>query len=113
MQMQQIYPFQDTYTSRTNSKKSRLAVLILLLSTLALCSGCEKEKAVGAGPAEVEVFDVIQKDVPIAREWVSTLSGFVNETSGRKYPVRHAGRQRDCDFHYSGAVLHDRAARRC
>jgi len=31
-----------------------------------------------AGPPAVEVVEVVQKDVPITREWVATLDGFVN-----------------------------------
>jgi membrane fusion protein, multidrug efflux system len=54
-----------------------LSFLLLLTGTLAF-SGCEKEKAAAAGPPDVEVFNVSQKDVPITREWVATLSGFVN-----------------------------------
>ena len=53
-------------------------VLILLMSAWLFLVGCEKEKPVAAGPPEVEVFDVVQKDVPITKEWVATLSGFVN-----------------------------------
>ena len=49
---------------------------ILLLAALGL-SGCEEAKPV-AGPADVEVVQVVQKDVPITREWVATLTGMVN-----------------------------------
>jgi len=31
-----------------------------------------------AGPPAVEVVEVLQKDVPITRDWVATLEGFVN-----------------------------------
>ncbi|HKM89160.1 MAG TPA: efflux RND transporter periplasmic adaptor subunit [Candidatus Acidoferrales bacterium] len=31
-----------------------------------------------AGPPDVEVVEVIQKDVPITKEWVATLNGLVN-----------------------------------
>jgi membrane fusion protein (multidrug efflux system) len=31
-----------------------------------------------AGPPDVEVFEVVQKDVPITKEWVATLDGLVN-----------------------------------
>jgi membrane fusion protein (multidrug efflux system) len=43
--------------------------------------GCKKkEEARTAGPPEVEVITVAQKDVPIYREWVGTLEGEVNAT---------------------------------
>ena len=41
--------------------------------------GCEeKEKAPPPSPPEVEVTDVIQRDVPIYQEWVAQLNGQVN-----------------------------------
>jgi RND family efflux transporter MFP subunit len=52
--------------------------LSILLTTLAFCSGCGKEKPVEAAPPVVEVVEVTQKDVPITREWVATLTGKVN-----------------------------------
>src|SRR5579863_9103729 len=55
---------------------SRLETAILLTGALGL-SGCEQAKPV-AGPADVEVVQVVQKDVPISREWVATLTGMVN-----------------------------------
>ncbi len=54
----------------------RLLSTILLTAALGL-SGCEEAKPV-AGPADVEVVAVVQKDVPITREWVATLTGMVN-----------------------------------
>jgi RND family efflux transporter MFP subunit len=55
---------------------SPLAVL-----TAAVCSvtGCGGPKAAPAVPRpEVEVANVVQKDVPIVSEWVATLDGYVN-----------------------------------
>src|SRR5271170_4496872 len=52
--------------------------LFILLTTLAFCGGCGKEKPVEAAPPVVEVVEVTQKDVPITREWVATLTGKVN-----------------------------------
>ncbi len=50
-----------------------LSVLFMLLS------GCQGQKAAPAAPApEVEVGEVVQKDVPIYGEWVATLDGYVN-----------------------------------
>jgi membrane fusion protein, multidrug efflux system len=56
----------------------RKSALFLLAATLAWSSGCEKEKAAEAPPPIVEVAEVTQKDVPIVREWVATLTGKVN-----------------------------------
>jgi len=50
------------------------ALCIALLSTA--CG--KKEQTVEAAPPNVEVAPVVQKDVPITREWVATLDGLVN-----------------------------------
>jgi membrane fusion protein, multidrug efflux system len=52
---------------------------ILAGGTLLLGTGCEKKQAVAAaGPPDVEVAEVVQRDVPISMEWVGTLDGLVN-----------------------------------
>ena len=40
--------------------------------------GCGKMGPPPAGPPAVEVVEVVQKDVPLTKEWVATLDGFVN-----------------------------------
>ena len=49
----------------------------LLCGTLVL-GGCRKEKPAPPPPPTVEVMTVIQKDVPIYKEWVGALDGYVN-----------------------------------
>ena len=49
----------------------------LLLFAMTFLSGCGEKKAEAAAP-DVEVVQVVQKDVPITREWVATLTGKVN-----------------------------------
>jgi membrane fusion protein (multidrug efflux system) len=51
--------------------------MLFLAAALSGFSGCKEEKPPAAAPI-VEVVDVVQKDVPITREWVSTLTGLVN-----------------------------------
>jgi membrane fusion protein (multidrug efflux system) len=53
--------------------------MLLLLASLAMV-GCDGAKAAGPPPKppEVEVAEVIQKDVPIQSEWTATLDGYVN-----------------------------------
>jgi RND family efflux transporter MFP subunit len=53
--------------------------MVLLLASLAL-AGCGGAKASGPPPKppEVDVMEVIQKDVPIVSEWTATLDGYVN-----------------------------------
>jgi membrane fusion protein, multidrug efflux system len=53
------------------------ALTTLLLATT-LLSGCGEEKKAEAAAPEVEVVQVVQKDVPITRQWVATLTGKVN-----------------------------------
>lgn len=50
------------------------AVCSALLSTA--CN--KKQQTVEAAPPDVEVTTVVQKDVPITKEWVATMDGFVN-----------------------------------
>jgi RND family efflux transporter MFP subunit len=40
--------------------------------------GCQKQQKPTMVPPEVEVIEVVQKDVPIYSEWVGTLEGFIN-----------------------------------
>jgi membrane fusion protein (multidrug efflux system) len=43
-----------------------------------VCLSCAKKQAPAPPPLAVEVATAIQKDVPITREWIGTLDGFVN-----------------------------------
>jgi membrane fusion protein (multidrug efflux system) len=45
---------------------------------MGIAGGCGKAPAAAAQPAEVQVVPVVQKDVPLVREWVGTLDGFVD-----------------------------------
>jgi len=47
---------------------------------LTLLSGCSKGPKEAPPPPVVEVTTVIQKDVPVYREWIGTLDGMVNAT---------------------------------
>jgi membrane fusion protein (multidrug efflux system) len=63
-------------------KVGRFAFLPLLLcyAFALLLSGCSKSgpEARNFGPQEVLVTEVIQKDVPLVREWIGSLDGSVN-----------------------------------
>jgi len=54
-----------------------LAMVVMLALALQGCGGV-KASAPPAKPPEVQVADVLQKDVPIVSEWTATLDGFVN-----------------------------------
>jgi len=53
---------------------------LLATACLAVCLilGCGEQKATGPAAPTVEVVNVVQKDVPIVREWVGTTDGLVN-----------------------------------
>jgi membrane fusion protein, multidrug efflux system len=56
-----------------------IATMIVSMFLLLVGIGCEeKEKAPPPTPPEVEVTDVVQRDVPIYQEWVAQLNGQVN-----------------------------------
>ena len=58
-------------------------IFILVVSIMALhLAGCTEEKKTAATPPPLEVMvaEVIQKDVPVYREWVASMDGLVNAT---------------------------------
>ncbi|MBV8865523.1 MAG: efflux RND transporter periplasmic adaptor subunit [Acidobacteriaceae bacterium] len=55
------------------------AVSILLGVVALLCTSCDKKvRAAAEAPPDVEVAEVVQRNVPITREWVATLDGLIN-----------------------------------
>lgn len=54
--------------------------LALILAAVLVAAGCSKSTSAAnpAGPPDVEVVQVEQKDVPIYSEWIGTLDGMVN-----------------------------------
>jgi len=69
--------FVPYYKSFRRSMGGKLT--LLLIAVLLLLVGCEEKKAAGPPPPpDVEVADVVQKDVPIYSEWVAQLNGDTN-----------------------------------
>jgi membrane fusion protein (multidrug efflux system) len=48
------------------------------MAAISIAAGCGGEAKSKAGPPDVQIVSVQQKDVPIVREFVSTLTGLVN-----------------------------------
>ena len=63
-------------THMTLPKSGSLSLLICLLGLFG-CGGV-KASAPAAKPPEVDVVEVVQKDVPMVSEWTATLDGYVN-----------------------------------
>jgi membrane fusion protein (multidrug efflux system) len=71
---------QETGRKGTTPKRFlRPVALLVLTAVLSSAVGCEKkQEKPQAGPPEVLVTEVTQKDVAIFEEWVATLNGPVN-----------------------------------
>lgn len=63
-----------------NLPKPHLTVCFVLGFCLSVCllAACKEKKTSASAAPEVEVVNVIVKDVPIVREWVGTTDGYVN-----------------------------------
>jgi RND family efflux transporter MFP subunit len=53
-------------------------VLVEMVLLASGCGGCGRKPASSENPPEVRVVAVAQDDVPIHREWITTLEGFVH-----------------------------------
>jgi len=64
-----------------NVKDAYGFILAILMAGISLV-GCTEEKKAAAPPPppEVEVAEVIQRDVPVYQEWVASMDGLVNAT---------------------------------
>ena len=73
----------------------------LTLSVLTVFTSCSKPPAAGpAGPPEVLVTEVVQKDVPLIRQWVGTLNGIQNA----QVRAREAGYLQTISYQQGGYV---------
>src|SRR5271156_1564405 len=55
----------------------RRSLMLLAVGTI-VSAGCGKMGLPPAGPPDVEVVQVLQKNVPISQSWVATFNGLVN-----------------------------------
>src|SRR5207247_8770285 len=59
-------------------KTKPLRFALALWAVTDCLAGCETKQQAASAPPPVEFVVVMQKDVPVAKEWVATLDGFVN-----------------------------------
>ena len=67
----------DKHPNRLSTPARVFATNLLLLAAAGLTS-CKKPKAAPAPPPVVQVITLMPRDVPIYKEWIGTLDGFVN-----------------------------------
>jgi RND family efflux transporter MFP subunit len=62
--------------------KGKSVIILMVLAAAFSLAGCQEEKKAVAPPPppEVEVAEVVQKDVPLYQEWVASMDGLVNAT---------------------------------
>src|SRR6516164_9327850 len=72
-----IRPVSNASAPKTRRRVSLAAAIVTFAVGICFIGGCSEQKA-AAGPPSVEIAPVVQKDVPIVREWVATLTGLVN-----------------------------------
>jgi membrane fusion protein (multidrug efflux system) len=61
-----------------SSPRPAASFLISICASICLLCGCQEKKPSAPPAPAVEVVNVIQKDVPIVREWVGSTDGYVN-----------------------------------
>ena len=88
-------------------KGKSIIILAVLIAVFGL-AGCQEEKKAVAPPPppEVEVAEVVQKDVPVYQEWVASMDGLVNATilaQVQGYLIKQ--NYKEGDFIKKGALL--------
>ncbi len=69
------------YPEQHPSDFSRIVwIFTILILIFIMAAGCSKGAKEAPKPPVVEVMTVIQKDVPVYKEWIGTLDGMVNAT---------------------------------
>ncbi|OPY87217.1 MAG: Multidrug efflux pump subunit AcrA precursor [Syntrophus sp. PtaU1.Bin208] len=68
------------YPERHPRNVFRIVLIFMILVLIFITAGCSKGAKEAPKPPVVEVMTVLQKDVPVYREWIGTLDGMVNAT---------------------------------
>ena len=66
------------YLTRFSSEFRLFVATFLIFNPVRALIGCQKSQQPTTPPPDVEVVAVLQRDVPITKEWVGTLEGLVN-----------------------------------
>ena len=74
--MKRVRYFRITFWSVKAAERFFTVTALCLAAVFA--SGCHKKEQVAPPPPTVEVTTVVQKDVPIQKDWVGSLDGYVN-----------------------------------
>jgi RND family efflux transporter MFP subunit len=73
-----LFGVANEHAAHKHARKIANVLVVVILFTLS-SSGCgHKETQAEASPPDVEVTDVVEKDVPIYGEWIAILDGYVN-----------------------------------
>jgi membrane fusion protein (multidrug efflux system) len=59
-------------------KANLLRFALTLMAATNWLAGCGTKQQAAPAPPAVEFIEVVQRDVPVTKEWVATLDGFVN-----------------------------------
>jgi RND family efflux transporter MFP subunit len=72
----------ESLIAKGGNVKGKIVLILMILGVACALAGCQEEKKAVAPPPppEVEVAEVIQKDVPVFSEWVASTDGLVNAT---------------------------------
>jgi membrane fusion protein (multidrug efflux system) len=91
-----------------NEVKGACGFILAIWMAVISLAGCTEEKKAAAPPPppEVEVAEVIQRDVPVYQEWVASMDGLVNATilaQVQGYLIKQ--NYKEGDFVKKGALL--------
>jgi len=98
----------ESLIAKGGNVKGKHLVILMFLAAAFSSAGCQEEKKAAAPPPppEVQVADVMQKDVPVYQEWVASIDGIVNATilaQVQGYLIKQ--NYKEGDFVKKGALL--------
>ena len=76
--MMELFQKQKHTGARASSAGWLLPVMLVVGLAAALLPGCGKKEQAKGAPPDIDVTEVVQKDVQVEKEWVGTMDGSVN-----------------------------------